>query len=396
MIKISSSIIGTWGFLTSMSLGLILLCLLIALSILGTFQSGIFVSPWFLGLSALLTLNMLGCMAKRIKGLIKREQGVVKVLTKQGQHRIVTLENCPPQKAIQEATKELRRLGFRIRTSKVKQDQLLLTGKKKTWSNLASPLLHLAMIFIIAGSVVGAIWGHEQYVEVTAPGRAELSQQGFPFDIQVKKFSIEQYEDGTPKQYTSLIEVLLANEKKLEKAVSVNHPLNYQGVKIYQTSYGYQLQGAVRDEKHTFNFNIEEGERILLGGPAQLELEVRWPRYVVYSNGMPFSMGIAELEVPIDLMDNQVVFTNRTPYTGLQIKKDPGLPLIWLGFILFLMALPVCLYVKPNQIWLLLGPSTSGTELRLAAQHRIWGKKQEEQLLEKLSGISQEECSLHT
>ena len=378
-----------------MSLGLALLCLLIVFSVLGTFQVGVFVSPWFLGLSTLLTLNMLGCTARRVKGLLKGDKGVPGVLTQQGQHRTLILENCLPEKASQEATTELRKLGFRIKETKVEQGKLLM-GKRKTWANLASPLLHLAMVFVIAGSVVGAVWGQDLYVEVPAPGQSELSKQGFPFDIKVKKFTIDQHEDGTPKQYTSLIEVSSANEKKLEKAVSVNNPLNYQGVKIYQTSYGYQLQGAVRDEKHTFNFNIEEGERILLGGPAQLELEVRWPRYVVYSNGMPFSMGIAELREPINLMENQVVFSNRTAYTGLHVKKDPGLPLIWLGFSLFLLALPVRLYIKPNQIWLLLAPQATGTEIRLAARQRLRGKEQEELLIEKLSGIVREERSLHT
>ena len=179
------------------------------------------------------------------------------------------------------------------------------------------------MLLCYAGSVLGSIWGQEQYVQGQAPGRCQLSQQGFPFDIYLKKFTIDHYKDGTPKQYTSVIEVLSANQKRMEKVVSVNHPLNYQGVKIYQASYGYQLQGAVRDDKNSFDFNIEEGKRILLGGPAQLELEVQWPRYVVYSKGLPFSMGMAELGEPIKLLQTEVVFTNRTTYSGLHVKKDP-------------------------------------------------------------------------
>jgi len=97
---------------------------------------------------------------------------------------------------------------------------------------------------------------------------------------------------------------------------------------------------------------VEEGERIFLGGPARLELEVHWPRYFVFSQGVPFTMGIAELGEPVRLLNKEVVFTNRIPYTGLQVKKDPGLPLIWAGFILFLIALPVRLYVRLDEIWL--------------------------------------------
>lgn len=378
-----------------MSLGLVLLCLLIGFSVLGSIHTGIFVSPWFLALSALLTVNMLACTARRMSTLLRKETGVPAILNQDGHHRFLSLENCPSDKAAQEASAELRRLGFRVQERQVQAGRLL-TGKKNPWALLGSPLLHLAMVLVIAGSVVGGAWGHSQFYQVEVPGQAKLTGDGFPFDLNVKKFTVDTYEDGTARQYTSLVEVISANQGKLEKAVSVNQPLNHQGVKVYQTSFGYYLQGAVRQEDRSFDFKVEEGESIFLGGPAQLELVAEWPRYFIFSRGLPFSMGIAELGEPIKLLDMEVVFTDRTTYTGLDVKKDPGLLLIWAGFILFLTALPVRLYVRPQEIWLLLSPSAAGTEVRLAAQHRIRGKEQEEQLVEKLSGIAREERTLHT
>lgn len=387
------TVAGIWRFLTSMSLGLAFLAILIGFSILGAFNPDIFVSPWFLTFSGFLTINMLGCTARRMQGLFKKKDQIPALFSQEGQYRLIKLDNFASEQVSGEAQKELQQLGFRVQQRASQRGQLI-TGKKHTWAHWGSPLLHLAMVLVIVGSVVGGIWGQEKYVQVEVPGEAKLSQEGFPFDLRVKKFHMDTYQDGSPKQYNSLLQVISANESKLEKAVSVNHPLDYQGVKVYQTSYGYFLQGAVREERRSFDFKLQEGERIFLGGPGQFELEVQWPRYYVYSNGVPFTMGIAELGEPIKLLNIEVVLTDRSPYTGLQVKKDPGLPFIWLGFGLFLVALPLRFYIKSNQIWLLLSPSQTGVEVRLAAQHRVRGKEQEEQLVEKLRGLTQKECSL--
>ncbi len=395
MFKLKSMITGAWKVFTSMSLGLALLCLVIVLSIIGTFNVGIFKSPWFLTTSALLTINLLACTCRRLATLLKNKRNFPRALEQEGKYRCLELANCSPERAVKEASAELRRLGFRLRMQSIQQGTMI-SGSKNSWAALGSPLLHLAMVFVIAGSVVGGVFGQEKYYEVAVPGKALLTHDGYPFDLNIKKFQVDTHEDGTAKQYTSHVEVLSANQKALEKTVSVNNPLQYQGVKVYQTAFGYHLQGAVKDENQSVDFDVEEGDHISLGGPAKLELAVQWPRYYVFSNGVPFTMGIAELGEPIHILSQEIVFTKRTTYTGLQVKKDPGLPLIWTGFILFLLALPIRLYVRSNQIWLLLSTSTTGTAVRLAARQRIRGKEQEDLILEKLSGITWEERALQS
>lgn len=395
MSKLKSTLVGTWQVFTSMSLGLVLLCLIIVLSIVGTFYVGIFKSPWFLATSGLLTANLLACTCRRLSTLMKGSSGLPAVLQQEGKHRCIALENSTPEQVAQEASAELRRLGFRLKSNTCQQGTMI-SGSKGGWAILGSPLLHLAMVFVIAGSVAGGVFGQEKYYEVEVPGKALLSRDGYPFDLNIKKFHVDTYEDGSAKQYTSSVEVLSANDKILEKAVSVNKPLHYQGVKVYQTAFGYHLQGAMRDENRNVNFSVEEGDSIFLGGSAHLELAVQWPRYFIFSNGVPFTMGIAELGEPINILDKEIVFTNRTTYTGLQVKKDPGLPLIYVGFVLFLLALPLRLYVRPKQIWLLLTASAGGTEVRLAARHRIKDKEQEELILQKLHGINRKESTLQT
>jgi len=63
--------------------------------------------------------------------------------------------------------------------------------------------------------------------------------QDLPFQIQLKKFRIEHYATGQPKSFESDIVITDPDSKKaFEGTVSVNHPIIYQGVAIYQASFG--------------------------------------------------------------------------------------------------------------------------------------------------------------
>ena len=61
-----------------------------------------------------------------------------------------------------------------------------------------------------------------------------------PFAIELKKFIMETYEDGSPKRFASDIQILTKTEKNIQTTVEVNKPVEVDGWKIYQ--YGYDTQ----------------------------------------------------------------------------------------------------------------------------------------------------------
>lgn len=63
--------------------------------------------------------------------------------------------------------------------------------------------------------------------------------QRLPFSIEVKDFRIEHYDNGQPKSFESDL-VIYDSERPqpLAATISVNHPLTYRGVTIYQASFG--------------------------------------------------------------------------------------------------------------------------------------------------------------
>ena len=77
-----------------------------------------------------------------------------------------------------------------------------------------------------------------------------LTQEGtvkeMPIAIELKKFIMETYEDGSPKRFASEIQILTKTGKNIETTVDVNKPYEVDGWKIYQ--YGYDTQMGAQSQ----------------------------------------------------------------------------------------------------------------------------------------------------
>ena len=119
--------------------------------------------------------------------------------------------------------------------------------------------------------------GNVLVAENTASSTAILSQsdgiliQDLPFTIELKKFIVEYYSTGMPKLFASDIVIHdKATGEKKEARVEVNHPANFKGIEIYQSSFDdggsrVKLQ-ALPMSANAKPFEIEG----LIGGSAEL------------------------------------------------------------------------------------------------------------------------------
>ena len=67
-----------------------------------------------------------------------------------------------------------------------------------------------------------------------------------PLAIELKKFIMETYDDGSPKRFASEIQILTKTKKNIETTVDVNKPYEVDGWKIYQ--YGYDTQMGAQSQ----------------------------------------------------------------------------------------------------------------------------------------------------
>lgn len=104
-------------------------------------------------------------------------------------------------------------------------------------------LNHLGLFIALTTATLGNA-DMQRLKMVTALGEKEwrgLNEQGevvkLPITIQLDRFIMETYDDGTPRRFASEVQLFTTSGKHLQATVDVNKPLTVEGWKIYQ--YGY-------------------------------------------------------------------------------------------------------------------------------------------------------------
>lgn len=233
-----------------------------------------------------------------------------------------------------------------------------------------SVLLHFSILVIFVGSLLSGMVGRSEYIEIGAADTADLSRIGFSgYQLTVKDFKIDYYETLEPKQYTSSLVLSNAEGSTLVEDISVNHPMKTEGLTIYQKSYGWLAKGRIApgEEKDKPFELINGGEMKLDNGltlktifipdfdPASGNLQSRTP----LPNNPHLACALISGEKLLDVQvipkgENRMVenvsiaFEDYRYYTGLEVKKDPGVKVVYGGFLLMVLGI-VCRYMAPTK-----------------------------------------------
>ena len=116
-----------------------------------------------------------------------------------------------------------------------------------SWKRDVSFLLnHLGLFIALITATLGNA-DMQRVKMITTVGEPEwraMTQEGavkeMPIAIELKKFIMETYDNGSPKRFASEIQILTKTGKNIETTVDVNKPYEVDGWKIYQ--YGYDTQ----------------------------------------------------------------------------------------------------------------------------------------------------------
>jgi cytochrome c biogenesis protein len=111
----------------------------------------------------------------------------------------------------------------------------LARARGRGWlSRAGSLLLHVALVVIIAGGVVTAVFGfrHPAPFYLIAGDEMEIEEGGFA--IRVDAASTEFSDDGVVSEYYSDVAVIEDGEEVRSQRIEVNHPLVHNGVGLYQ------------------------------------------------------------------------------------------------------------------------------------------------------------------
>lgn len=329
----------------------------------------VFHCGWFVVLTVFLCLNLTFCNLLHFPGLIRR--------MKKG----FSLEKClkswngTSTGTVVDGDRIFKELGFH------KVEKTTVQGKEYCYANRnkigiwGAWLCHLGMLIIIIGFGLGQMKSKEYAVYGVAGQTKPVNE--LPYEVTIDNFEIKLREDETVEQY--LADITVINTQTGERrsgSTSVNHPATMFGMKFYQNSTGWAAnvsiwkgEDLVQEELLCAGEYLEtEGKEGLylmfrsfypdytedeLGNARTASSALNNPKYLytLYYNDQVLGMNIIGENEKITVDDYTYVFHDPTPYTLIQIKKDPFTWLAAVGGLLMVVALLLAFYVRPEEMW---------------------------------------------
>jgi cytochrome c biogenesis protein len=260
---------------------------------------------------------------------------------------------------------------------KVFHEQDRLYARKGIIGRIGPILVHASMLLILVGAIWGSLTGFVAQ-EMIPSGQVfqvkNVSEAGIwshipkTWSVKVNRFWIDYTPNGAIDQFYSDMSIL-DNKSGAEldrQTIHVNQPLRYDGVTFYQANWDI---AAVR-------FTLNGSPVLQLPMTA---LQTKGTNNKVWGAWLPtkpdLSAGVTLIAPDLqgtlliykesgDLLStvraggstevNGVTLTIKelVGSTGLQIKSDPGIPLVYAGFGLLMMGVMMS-YVSHSQVWAL-------------------------------------------
>lgn len=262
---------------------------------------------------------------------------------------------------------------------KIQQSQYSIFQQKNTIycykgliGRIAPILVHLSMILVLTGTIFGSLFGFK--AQEVVPKTENFHIQNIlttgqltvipKVSARINDFWITYTKKKTISQFYSDISILDAKgNETYRKTISVNSPLIYKGVYYYQTDWsliGLRFQNLKNEilEYPLLNFSnnqekvwltwISKDSSILEGFILIID---NLEGYCSIYNEKGKFLGNIELNEMTNFT-NSLTLLEIISSTGLQIKTDPGIPMIYSGFF-FLMISTLISYTTYSQIWMI-------------------------------------------
>jgi len=117
-------------------------------------------------------------------------------------------------------------------------------------SKVVAALFHLGLFITMTTATLGNA-DMQRLKMITVEGEPEwraLDAQGrvkeMPMTIELKRFIMETYDDGSPRRFASELGIVTRGGKKMETTVDVNRPAEVEGWKVYQYGYDTDMEGG--------------------------------------------------------------------------------------------------------------------------------------------------------
>lgn len=237
---------------------------------------------------------------------------------------------------------------------------------------IAPIIVHFSMILILVGTIIGSLFGFkaQEIVPKTESFHIQNILSNGPSTIipstsaRINDFWITYTKTKTISQFYSDISILdPEGNETTHKTISVNYPLIQNGIYYYQTDWnllGLRIQNSLNQTFEYPLLNIfGNSNKIWLtwisnnnnSNEGVLAIIDNIEGYCSIYNSSGRFLGNLELN-ETNMFNQPLTLSEIISSTGIQIKTDPGIPMIYLGF-LFLMLSTLISYITYSQIWII-------------------------------------------
>ena len=237
---------------------------------------------------------------------------------------------------------------------------------------IAPILVHVSMVLVLLGTIIGSLFGFkaQEIVPKTENFHIQniLNNGQLTFlpktSARINNFWITYNKNKTISQFYSDISILNKEGNETDrKTISVNYPLIYEGIYYYQTDWNliglrfqtpnneiieYPLINVLNNQNKLWLTWISNHKFLEEGVVAIVD---NLEGYCSIYNESGQFLGNIELNETVNFK-YPLTLLEIISSTGLQIKVDPGISIIYSGFC-FLMFSTLLSYITYSQIWII-------------------------------------------
>jgi cytochrome c biogenesis protein len=310
-----------------------------------------------------------------------------------------------------------------------------ITAEKGRLTRMGVYIVHLSIVILLIGGFVSSLKGFEGFANIAEGETTDTIQLRFtggtlklPFAVQCDDFDVQFYDTGAPKEFRSKLTIIENGQPVVQKDIIVNDPLRYKGINIFQASYGKmdnpgatidtskeillgfqsKASGMSYNVKAQFKKPVELPEglgRFVLsdyhpeaqfrgmavgpallgtltpkeGAPLSVLLPIKFPKFDSMRGG----------QVVISVLKTGQMSEERY-FTGLQITKDPGVGLVYAGFILIIAGCMVTFFMSHQQVVLEVQPKGQEVSVMISGKsnkNRVGFKYKLDRLADRLTSL---------
>ena len=358
---------------------------------------------YFRSLLALLCINSLTCFHQRFPGIwrsMHQDKVSVNLPFIKNLKQTTEIPVAGSREAVSKGIVQyLAEKGYMV-LAKNEPGEATLYATKGIMGRVGAHMAHLSATVIVLGGLIGSLYGFQEF-GVCLEGQTYHIPKG-SFDLRVDKFWIDYHENGSVKSYNSTLTVLEKGEEKTTKTISVNDPLVYNGIWFYQSSYGDswdQVDVArvnVKDKKTDkilqtvdlqwkkeatldklgltvtladfvadFGFNSSEkkvySKSVEHENPAiKLVMAEQTKKSALEATPWIFYHYPDLFDIPGSLYRFELVGYQPRKFTGLQITRDPGVNIVWIGSTMIVVGISLSSFIYHRRLWFKVIPGKDG------------------------------------